>query len=384
MNRKSLFTLFCIVATELMGFGLIVPVLAQISVQYGADGIALGILLSSYSFAQFIAAPILGALSDRYGRKPMLIYSQIGTVASLILLAFSQSYWPLLISRLVDGFSGGNISIARAYVSDVTTKEDRPRGMAVIGIAFGVGFVLGPALGGFLFTQENQHSVPALIAAGFSTIALLQTIFFLPEPEQHHGMVGRKVDVASFFRITSRTDLFPIFATHAIYMIVFSGFTNTFALFSEQRFGYTARENSFVFVYVGVLMLIIQGIIIHHLKGNIRNVTFLGLMTFVAGIIATGLASNAWMLLGGLALFALGSGTVASYLPSLLSTSDEKDPEGEVMGVFEGVGGLSNIIGPLLAGGIMLNLVQQGVGYIFFAIVMFACTIISIPPKRST
>ncbi|MEK7299169.1 MAG: MFS transporter [Candidatus Margulisiibacteriota bacterium] len=146
--RFALFTLFWVVATELIGFGLIIPVLPQIAARYQPNPYLLGFLLASYSLCQFFSAPILGRLSDKYGRKPVLLVSKMGTCISYLIFAFSGTYWLILLSRMLDGFTGGNISVARAYVADVTTDEHRSRGMAVIGMAFGFGFLLGPAMGG--------------------------------------------------------------------------------------------------------------------------------------------------------------------------------------------------------------------------------------------
>jgi len=146
--KKPFFTIFLIVATELIGFGLIIPILPQLALQFNPTGLQLGILLSAYSFAQFFAAPLLGGLSDKWGRKPILVLSKAGTVVSYVILAFSGSYSLFLVSRLLDGFTGGNIAVARAYLNDITAPEDRAKGMAIIGISFGVGFIIGPGIGG--------------------------------------------------------------------------------------------------------------------------------------------------------------------------------------------------------------------------------------------
>ena len=183
MNRRSFIVLFLLVATELIGFGLIIPVLPQIARQYQSNALLLGILLGSYSFTQFLSFPILGSLSDRFGRKPLLILCKIGTIIGYIIMAFSGSYAGLLIARLIDGFTGGNISVAKAYVTDITSPEDRPKGMAVIGMAFGTGFILGPALGGLLYSEPVNHFFPALVAASLSLFAAILTFFLLEEPK---------------------------------------------------------------------------------------------------------------------------------------------------------------------------------------------------------
>ena len=185
IDKKALLTIFAVVATELIGFGLIIPVLPLIATKFQTSGLLLGFLMASYSIAQFIAAPILGKLSDKYGRKNILIISKFGTVISYIILAFANNYGLFLVSRLLDGFTGGNIAVARAYIADVTTEEDRPKGMAVIGISFGVGFILGPALGGLLFGIGASHFIPALAAGSLSLIAMILTIIILKEPKKH-------------------------------------------------------------------------------------------------------------------------------------------------------------------------------------------------------
>ena len=147
MNKRTGFILFLVVATELIGFGLIIPVLPQLALKFETSSFMIGLLMASYSIAQFFSAPLLGYFSDKIGRKPVLLLSKFGTVLSYMLLAVSQSYTLFLMARLLDGFTGGNISVVRAYVADVTTEKDRPKGMAIIGISFGFGFIIGPAIG---------------------------------------------------------------------------------------------------------------------------------------------------------------------------------------------------------------------------------------------
>ena len=188
--KHSFFIVFLIVSTELIGFGLIIPVLPQLASQFEIDYFFIGLLMASYSIAQFISAPILGHLSDKFGRKPILILSKLGSVISYIILAFSSQYWMFLVSRLLDGFTGGNISVARAYLVDITDKKNRAKGMAIIGISFGIGFILGPALGG-VFHGGSHVIVTSFIAGGLSLIALILTILFLQEPDKHVETVSQ-------------------------------------------------------------------------------------------------------------------------------------------------------------------------------------------------
>ena len=164
MGNKPLFILFFVVFTELIGFGIIIPVLPQLAKTYQLNYFSLGVLMAAFSFAQFIAAPFLGHLSDKFGRKPVLIFSKAGTMLAYCILAYAQTYWVFLFARLLDGFTGGNIAVARAYVCDVTLHKDRAKGMAIIGIAFGLGFIVGPAISGFFYTEALGHWMISLIA----------------------------------------------------------------------------------------------------------------------------------------------------------------------------------------------------------------------------
>ena len=159
------FVLFVVVFTELIGFGIIIPVLPQLAKSFQLNYFSLGVLMAAFSFAQFIAAPFLGHLSDRVGRKPVLIFSKLGTMLSYILLAYAHTYWLFLLARLFDGFTGGNIAVARAYICDSTTKKGRAKGMAIIGISFGLGFIIGPALGGLLYQERHGQWLISLVAA---------------------------------------------------------------------------------------------------------------------------------------------------------------------------------------------------------------------------
>jgi len=179
MKNKSLLTIFLIVFIDLLGFGIILPLLPYIAEIYKATPLQIGLLTAVYSFFQLIASPILGRLSDRYGRKKLLIISQLGSAIGYLILGLAGSLPLLFLSRIIDGITGGNISIAQAYIADVTTKENRAKGMGMIGAAFGLGFIFGPAIGGFL--SKFSFSTPAYFATAISLLSVFATIFFLQE-----------------------------------------------------------------------------------------------------------------------------------------------------------------------------------------------------------
>jgi len=179
MKNKPLLTIFAIVFVDLLGFGIILPLLPYIAEKYHATATQIGLLTAAYSFFQLVASPILGKLSDRYGRKKILMISQFGSAIGYLMLAFSNNLPLLFVSRIIDGITGGNISIAQAYIADVTTKENRAKGMGMIGAAFGLGFIFGPAIGGFL--SQFGYMYPALFAMVVGLITVLLTHLFLPE-----------------------------------------------------------------------------------------------------------------------------------------------------------------------------------------------------------
>ncbi|NBV42552.1 MFS transporter, partial [bacterium] len=287
---KEFFTLYLIVATELIGFGLIIPILPQLAYQLEQNRFMMGLLLAAYSLAQFVAAPILGSLSDKYGRKPILVISKLGSVAAYAILAVATNYWMFFLSRLLDGFTGGNISAARAYAADITSEEDRPKGMAIIGIAFGTGFILGPALGGFLYGLGNQgHVIAAWTAGLMSFLALLLTIFLLKEPERRN-VSSTQSFLPKFREAFSNRSIQLICAAQAIYMILFSAFESTFSVYTFETFRFTEKTNSLIFLYIGLLALVVQGTITRRAPKNLRLVTILGFVIAAVGFMAIHLA----------------------------------------------------------------------------------------------
>ena len=346
-TKRALMILFMVVATELIGFGLIIPILPQLTEMFSVSPIQVGFLLAAYSIAQFIAAPILGMLSDVYGRKPVLVLSKLGTCFAYIVLAFSKTYHWFLVARLLDGFTGGNISTARAYVADVTSAEDRPKGMAVIGISFGVGFILGPALGGFLYRFEGEHFVPALVAGALSFISFLVTLFYLKEPIVRQSRSQNQLK--AFWEILKSPQIQFVCLLQLIYMMAFAGFETTFSLFTYRMFGYSPEENSWLFVYSGLVALLIQGTITRRSSKRLAFMTLVGIAITAISFSVLSVMTHFVGLLLILAFFSIGIGLVQAYLPSLLSLLVRQHSDGKVMGLYESLGSLGRILGPLFA-----------------------------------
>jgi len=381
LNRKrALSILFLVVATELIGFGLIIPVLPQIAFGMAKSPLYIGILMAAYSAAQFISAPILGSLSDKYGRKPVLVLSKLGTVLGYVVLAFSSSYGLFLLSRLIDGFTGGNISVARAYVSDITPPEDRSKGMAVIGIAFGLGFILGPALGGFLYSPEHGYKVAALVAGGLSLLAAVLTLLFLKEPDVRRQTRSTVSLLREGFSAVLAWPVLSVCMVYLVYMIVFSGFETTFALFTSHIFGFTVRQNSMIFMYAGILGFIIQGSIMRKRVLSLKLVALAGLSIAALAFFIMSFAHGVPVLLTAVAVLSLGIGLTNSFLPSLVSIQPEDSVQGAVMGFYEGIGSMSRILGPVLAYSTVIYLPRKG--YFCFGIALLCAALFLLINKK--
>lgn len=346
--KKPFLITFIIVATELIGFGLIVPVLPQLALKFDASPFQMGFLLAAYSLAQFIAAPILGSLSDRFGRKPLLVISKFGTMIGYLIMAASTGYVGFLFARLLDGFTGGNISVARAYLADVTTPEDRPKGMAIIGISFGLGFILGPALGGLLYSDVSGHKIAALVAAGCSLLAALLTILLLEEPQTRiksgSAFSGLKAGISKLANPT----ILILFAVQFIYMAIFSGFEVTLSIFTHYYHGFSVKQNSWLFVYAGLLGLIVQGGLARRAPKNLKRAAVFGLLIMSVGCVGAVAIPTVSGLFLFIAAMAIGVGLVNVYMPSLVAKFTSDEDRGTLMGLYEGISSLSRIIGPLV------------------------------------
>ncbi|MBH38329.1 hypothetical protein CL658_04790 [bacterium] len=355
--KSHLFILFLVVFTELIGFGLIIPVLPQIASEYNLNHFMLGILMAAFSFAQFFSAPLLGHWSDKIGRKPLLVFSKIGTVFAYILLAYANSFWLFLMARLLDGFTGGNIAVARAYIADVTSVDDRAKGMAVIGISFGLGFIFGPALGGIFYSLPNGQFIASLFASGLSFLAVLLTIFLLKEPSTKRLSTSQFSLISSLFSI-KKFVLLALCFMYFIYMISFSGFETTFSIFTQYILDLSIRSNSLLFMYAGLVGLLVQLFLSKHASNNFVFFICMGFGCLALGFLGMATVSSLVMLIVVLSIFAIGISFVNTFMPALLSSYTTDETRGLVMGVYESIGSVSRIIGPLLAYSIAVSYIR--------------------------
>ena len=359
MNRARLIVIFTTVFIDLVGFGIVIPVLpfyAQ-GTLFNATPRTVGLIYTSYSVMQLIFSPILGKLSDRYGRRPVLFYSIIGTGIGFMLLGFANSIWMLFAGRILDGITGGNISTAQAYIADITTDENRAKGMGLIGAAFGLGFVFGPAIGGIL-SRWGIH-VPFLFAAGLCFANAILLYFRLPEtltPERRaqNRAAARKRRSKQLVDSLKEPRLAYVMTIYFLFIIAFSIMTATFAFYTMFRFGYDAQETGYLFAYVGVIAVIIQGGLIGRLVKRFGELPLIiiGALCFAISLFAIPFVGPAVgglgaLLVGG-AVFSLGNSLATPALNSLASTSVGPDQQGIILGVMQSVASLARAIGPLL------------------------------------
>jgi len=353
MKNKPLLTIFAIVFVDLLGFGIILPLLPYIAEKYQATATQIGLLTAAYSFFQLIASPILGKLSDRYGRKKILMISQFGSAIGYLMLAFSNNLPLLFASRIIDGITGGNISIAQAYIADVTTKENRAKGMGMIGAAFGLGFIFGPAIGGFL--SQFGYMYPALFAMGIGLITVILTYVFLPETVDSIKRAHSPLASFSFAGIKKVLFHSGIGYLITIFMLLntsFAIFTGIFALWTQKKFGFGAIQNGYFFAYIGILSVIAQLKVLPFLIKRFKENKLLAYSTLYLflGLFFLPFVTRWEYLLFTQLFIVLGNSMANPSIQALASENVPKEEYGETLGFLSSAGSVGRIIGPIIGG----------------------------------
>lgn len=351
MKPSPLLAIFLVAFVDLLGFGIILPLLPFYAESLGASEVVVGLLLMTYAAAQFIGAPVLGALSDRLGRRPLLLVSQLGTVTGFVLLGLGSTLPMLFVARFVGGLMAGNITVAQAYISDVTDESNRARGLALIGAAFGLGFILGPVVGGLL--AELNFRVPALAAAGVATLALVLTALVVPEPPQRRSSGARtpQAMLGAIISIGGRPALRPIYLTSFFSALALICFQSCFALYSERRYGFGPRETGLLLAYVGVITVVLQigftGRLVR--RFGEERLVLVGTVLLYLSLLLTALAVVWPVLLLSMLLVALGPGLLNPNLQSLLTQASGEHEQGQVLGIFTSLDSLARVLAPLPA-----------------------------------
>ncbi|HWW88260.1 MAG TPA: MFS transporter [Vicinamibacterales bacterium] len=343
---RPLLIIFLTILVNLIGFGIIIPLLPFYAETFGASPLTIGLLFAVFSLCQLIAAPALGDLSDRHGRRPILVFSLAGTVVSFVLLALAHSITMLFVARIVDGLSGGNISTARAYVADVTAPKDRARAYGMIGAAFGLGFILGPAMSGVL--SRVSYTAPIWTAAAMTFVATLMAWFWLPETV-HRAQAGTGNPLRFLPELFERPLVRRVLVIDFIYWSAFGAFQTTFALFASRRFGFDAGQTGYFFAAFGVLGVIVQGGLIRPIVRKLGDkLTFvLGLSFAAIGLAWAAMAHSVAMFAIALVPLALGIGFGHPTVSSLVSLVAKRDEQGRVQGAASGVESLGRTVGPV-------------------------------------
>ena len=341
-------TIWITVALDLVGFGIVVPILGRYAERFGASGLEVGLLFASFSLAQLVFAPLLGRLSDRIGRKPVIMISLLGTAVGSFVTGAAGALWVLFLGRILDGASGASVAVAQGAVTDLAPPSERPRLLGLLGAAFGVGFVVGPALGG-LASLGGEH-IPFFVAG---TVALINAIVAwrrLPET--------RPADVRQAARDAAKSDtkakvrLWGLAVAGFSAIVAFSGFEATFSLLAGDRFRLTEGGIAAIFVGVGVVLVAVQGGLIRPINAKLGTQRSLqvGLVLNSAGLIVLSAAENWTLLIVALALLTVGQGLVTPNLSSLVSGRVPDHRRGEALGFQQGVNALGRVAGPAIAG----------------------------------
>jgi len=356
---KALLPIFIIVLIDVFGLTLIIPILPLYAQRFGASDMTVGLLLTAFAICQFFASPVLGRVSDSVGRKPVLIVSQLGMLASYLVLGAAQSLWMVFLGRIIAGITAGNLSIAQAYISDVTRPEERTKAYGLIGVAFGAGFVFGPPIAGFL--MEWHDSAPFYLAAILSGLSALATTVLLPHREPAPAQGPRRSRIGEitelFARPEPRRRLVEFFVFQMSFSLLMGG---GFILFLQHLFPQyfapelrtSGRHVGLMFLYTGVIGSIVQGAFVGRLAKRLGEER-LAVVGFVCGALGhclmgfTGFAL--WSLLGMMAVGQFGFGVVRPALTTLLTKSVGPHEQGKVLGVSTSLTSISQIVCPILA-----------------------------------
>lgn len=356
-NNKQLASIFLIVFIDLLGFSLILPLLPYYAQTFGANPFMTGLLVAIYAAAQMISAPLWGRLSDRIGRRPVLLIAIGATTAGFLLLASAQSLLVLFLARLIDGLGGGSISVAQAYITDSTDTKNRARGLGLVGAAFGLGFIIGPAVGGLL--SRWGYSVPALVAAGLAFINFILVLFWLPESltrERRANMAtsSRRAPftIKALFEALQRPFVGPLLHTRFFYALAFATFQGVFSLYSLYRFGLTSQYIGYILAYVGVLSAVTQGVLVGQLvkRFSDRQLLFGGMIAMTVGMVGWAIAPNVPTLLLAMLPLAVAGGTLNTVLQAALSKTVAPMEVGGILGISASLESFTRVLAPTIGG----------------------------------
>jgi multidrug resistance protein len=382
-QRPALTIIFLTVFVDLLGFGIVLPLLPYYAREFHASGMTAGALIAVYSAMQFVFAPLWGRWSDRIGRRPVLLVSLAGSTLSYLLFALAGGIGMLFVSRIFAGIAGANIPVAQAFIADSTSEKDRARGMGLIGAAFGLGFVFGPAVGGLL--AHYGHAAPGLAATAICGLNFIGALWRLPEslaPEHRHVTRGRH-PVTQLREAFHRPQLGVSMFMFAAVVFSFSTVETTLSLLCATSYRMSASHIYWLFAYLGVMTTIMQGGLMGRLSHRIdeRRLVVIGAALLAAGIAAAPYTPPITPLLLALGAIAFGQGITSPVLSSLISKASGGKGHGGVLGISQSLGSLARILGPLW-GGLMFDYGGPAAPYLTTAVVMANPTYVGLSLPR--
>ena len=377
--NRHLVIIFIIMFTEVLGFSMVLPIIPFLGLSLGLNAFQVGLIMSVFSFSQLFASPVTGKLSDRFGRKPILLVSQTSTLIGFLILGIANSVWLLVAARLIDGLIGSNMTVSQAYISDVTSPQDRTKIYGYSSAVFGAGLIFGPVIGGTLSTIN--YSIPMLFAAGISLISIILVILFLPESlslkkeklKIKYNDIIPLDEARRFFKDSNVRKLLLLFL---IYNFGFMLFISSFALFAEQQTQVTAQEVGFLMAWIGILRVIFQVLLINPLQNKFGEDSTLsmGIISMVFTMVILVFTTDYIFAFIPLIFIAFGTGVCRPIFTSKLTKSVNKEETGSVLGVNNALSSIGQIITPILGGALIQylpSLFLPALSAVFFIILFF-------------
>ncbi len=374
----------------MLGFGIILPLLPYYVESLKAGPMTVGLIMATYSLFQLLSAPILGELSDKYGRRPILLFSIGGTALSFGLLGIATTLPMLFISRIIDGASGGNIATAQAYIADITSKEERTQSMGMMMAAFSLGFIIGPAVGGLL--SVYGYSVPALVAGAVALIATILTYFYLPESNKPSKEVTNSpkkplivFNIRDFYDALTHPAVGLLLTISFLMMFAFSLMQGTFALFTQQSLDLTAKANGILFAYLGLIGIIIQLVFLKKITQLVseRTAIVIALLSMALSLLLIAYSGTIVSLYVAVTFLALGNGIAGPVIMGLTSKLTPDHEQGSVAGMNQSVGSMARLVGPI-TGTFLYSVLGTRSPYLIATAILSITAIFAFKRLRST